>query len=179
MLQILKNKYFITAVIIVVIIIIVIVIIKRRKSDYRNLLKELKFANKDFYLSFYANQDKYTAAQKQQFLKNYQYSEDFFRAIKTDVEKLQGNVKSGFFNPLEAIKNVIGLFNTSNMRQIYGTYILQYKDQVKSQIMFSMMCNRYNTETNGRNMMDDITTFYDAETCKELYNYLKKLPLSV
>jgi hypothetical protein len=183
------NKYKIIAIIVVVIIIIVVAIViykKNIKKDYKQLILSLPFVDKDFYFIYYKkyaeNKNAYTLAEKQRFLKNYNYDNKVFEAVLKDAKEYDDEKLNTFLavvNPIQGFKNIANYIKTSNyFPKIKGQNLIAYLPYIKSKIMFSMMANRYYSETN-RVFIEDIFLYYDDETLKELYNYLKKLPESV
>lgn len=179
-----NNPYYqLIATIIKLILVVIVVILGWRvyktiktalAKDYRLELKTLPFANKEFYKAFYKNVQQYTNEQKARFLRNYNYEDSFFYAVGSDISSLRDELLT--INPILAIRNAARILTNSGV--IEGTQIIKRLSEIKSQIMFSMMLERYYVKT-GDDLIDVFLKCFDGDTIKAIYKHLKSLPLSV
>lgn len=186
-----KNPYsmmvvsIIKAAAVIIIVIFAFIIYRKIKNgldvDYRSELKKIAYLDPNWYFKFYTdykiNPTKYSQKDVQVFLKNYDYSYDYFYAIGKDIGELM-QLQSQWFNPYQMVKTAMGIFSSSGLRQTYGAFMLGAMKNIKSQIQLSMMSNRCKTET-GYDLLTTINMFYDEDTVKEFYKYVKRLPLTV
>lgn len=156
--------------------------LKKKFEVNRTDITKLEFTNRNFYKQYYQeyteNPKKYTQNDVARFLRNYKYEDDWFIGVEQDLAKLNKLEVQAFWNPVQGIKNIAGGFSSSGWRQIYGANMLRGMKAIKSQIMLSIMIERYYVLTD-RDLMSDIDTYMDADTTTEFYKYIKNLPISV
>lgn len=178
-------KMIVVAALVITIVIFVFIIYRKIKAALvvnRDDVTKLDFAQKDYYKQYYMNNvadpKKYSEKQKAQFLRNYDYPDTFFQAIQKDLSELQNKTIQAFWNPVQGVKNIAGLFSTSGFRQCYGVNTIREMKNIKSKIMLSMMAERYYVLT-GNLLIDDMNFSFDEQTMQEFYKYIIKLPESV